>query len=204
MVGVSKKTVTDWCNFFSGVCSNALLSIDSEEYKLGGPGKIVEIDETLISKKQKYHRGRAYPEVWLFMIVERGSNKWHAEVLPDRKRETLVPLIKKFIRPGTTIYSDQWKGYFSENFNLSHLEGFDFTHLTVNHNLNFKDPLTHVHTNTVEGLNGNIKNDLRKRRGLKFTFKINFIEFKMWLSRQVIEDNTPLLVCFWKAVSIFS
>uniref|UniRef100_A0A0L8H4Q7 ISXO2-like transposase domain-containing protein n=1 Tax=Octopus bimaculoides TaxID=37653 RepID=A0A0L8H4Q7_OCTBM len=28
--------------------------------------------------------------------------------VPDRSSETLLPLIKKFIKPGTTIYSDYW------------------------------------------------------------------------------------------------
>lgn len=44
--------MTDWCQFLGEVCSNALLSVSSDNYKLGGKDIIVEIDETLISKKK--------------------------------------------------------------------------------------------------------------------------------------------------------
>ena len=40
---VSKKTVIDWFNFCREVCSSKLLRLN---LKFGGPGKVVEIDET--------------------------------------------------------------------------------------------------------------------------------------------------------------
>jgi dTDP-glucose pyrophosphorylase len=39
-------------------------------------------------------------------------------VVENRGREELTSLIKIYIRQGSTIYSEKWKGYFSSNFNL--------------------------------------------------------------------------------------
>lgn len=61
-----------------------------------------------------------------------------------RDADTLIPLIKKWIRPGTTVISDMWKAY----FRLSE-EGF--RHLQINHSLHFVDPENRtIHTNHIE------------------------------------------------------
>ena len=44
----------------------------------------------------------------------------------NRKQETLVPLIKKWIKPRTIIHSDCWKSY-------NKLSKLGYTHVTVNH-----------------------------------------------------------------------
>ncbi|KAF0724803.1 Uncharacterized protein FWK35_00027747, partial [Aphis craccivora] len=54
-----------------------------------------------------------------------------------------VAVIKEWIKPGTTIISDCWKAY-----NTLNDEGY--VHMTVNHSLHFKDPVTGVHSNTIE------------------------------------------------------
>ena len=54
---------------------------------------------------------------------------------PDRTRKTFLETIKACIRPGSTIYSDQWKSYAE----VPHLEGYDFEHYTVNHH---SDPIS--------------------------------------------------------------
>jgi len=133
---------------------------------------IVEIDETLISKKRKYHRGRYYEEVWLFGGVERGSGKWFAEIVKDRSRETLMELIKKYIKKITIIYSDEWKGYYSELFDLSDISGYNYTHKNVNQSENFVRPGSDVHTNTIEGLWGTLRWTLKRREGRNFSLKL--------------------------------
>ena len=63
-----------------------------------------------------------------------------------RDRDTLLQIIKDRILPGSIIISDCWKAY-------SCLEEEGFRHLTVNHSVNFVDPLDKkTHTNTIERL----------------------------------------------------
>jgi len=59
----------------------------------------------------KYNRGRKREGVWVFGGVDRATNECFAIPVPDRKAETFIRLIKKFIRPVSTILSDCWKAY---------------------------------------------------------------------------------------------
>ena len=58
-------------------------------------------------------------------------------------KETLLEKLKACIRPGSTIYSDEWKSYAEIP---AHLEGYDFEHYTVNHSEIFVHPITGAHT----------------------------------------------------------
>ena len=60
-----------------------------------------------------------------------------------RDAATLLPIIQQFILPGTTIVSDLWGAY-------NTVGNLGYAHLTVNHSVNFVDPLTFAHTNAVE------------------------------------------------------
>ena len=110
---------------------------------LGGDGCIVEIDESKFGKR-KYHRGKHVEGQWVFGGYERGSGRVFMVPVEDRGRDTLLPIIKEWIKPGTTIISDCWKSY-----DCLGLEGFE--HLRVNHSLHFKDPETGAHSNSIEG-----------------------------------------------------
>ena len=123
--------------------------------RLGGVGKIVEIDESKFGKR-KFNRGKRVDGKWVFGGVERGSNKSFFRVVENRGKDVLLAIIKEFIVPGTTIISDCWKAY-------DCLEDEGFHHLTVNHSLSFKYPETGAHTNTIEGTWGSIKRSLSSR-----------------------------------------
>jgi len=48
-VVTSKATISDWFDFCREVCLDALHKEYEEKGKIGGPGKIVEIDESKVS-----------------------------------------------------------------------------------------------------------------------------------------------------------
>ena len=61
-----------------------------------------------------------------------------------RDTDTLLPIIQRFIRPGSIIYSDGWGAYHS-------LSNNGYTHKTVIHEHNFINPEDpDVHTQTIE------------------------------------------------------
>ena len=88
--------------------------IGKDSIKIGGPERIVEIDETMIYKR-KYNRGRLtsnqVEQVWVFGGIDRSSKVCFAEIVERRDEPTLLALIQKHILPGTTIYSDGWSAY---------------------------------------------------------------------------------------------
>ena len=103
----SKHTVVDWFNFAREVCIEILVR---ENVQVGGPGKIVEIDESKFGKR-KYHRGRRVDGQWVFGGIERESKNSFFACVDDRSAATLIPIILRWVKPGTTIISDCWKAY---------------------------------------------------------------------------------------------
>ena len=71
---------------------------------IGGPGKIVEVDESLAGKR-KYNRRRLVKGKWLLGGVERGSNDCFLVECQNNHRDhhTLIRIIKQHVRPGTII-----------------------------------------------------------------------------------------------------
>ena len=61
----------------------------------------------------------------------------------NRKESTLIPIIKKWIKPGTIIHSDCWKAY-------SKLGALGYTHVTVNHSKEFVNRESAACTNAIE------------------------------------------------------
>ena len=59
-------------------------------------------------------------------------------VVNDCSAVTLMPIIRTHIRPGTTIFSDEWHSY-------AGLSSPGYTYLAVNHSENFVDPSSGNH-----------------------------------------------------------
>ena len=111
---------------------------------IGGPGIIVEIDESKFGKV-KYQRGHKVEGVWVFGMVERTSERQIVLVkVDDRKRVTLEALLKKHVHPDSIIHSDCWRAY-------DNLGNIFREHGKVNHSISFVNPTNNVHTNTIEG-----------------------------------------------------
>ena len=177
-LGLSNQTVVDWGSYCREVCFSLL---DNTTYsQIGGEGVVVEIDESKFGKR-KFHRGKRVDGVWVFGGCERGnSGNSFFEVVENRTQETLERLIVKYIRKGSIIYSDCWKGY-----QTSKLEELGYSHGTVNHSNHFKDPHTGIHTNTIESTWHHLKHFKHHRQSKEqkvgyfseFIFRRKFLRF---------------------------
>ena len=65
----SNKTIVDWNQFCRDV---PVTYFANYPVRLGGPGRVVEIDESL-NARRKYERGRIVPQQWIFGGWERDT-----------------------------------------------------------------------------------------------------------------------------------
>ena len=154
---VDEKTAIQIYQYCRDICSWRLLNHDSP-LMLGGPGVVVQIDESLFRHKPKHHRGRATRnEVWVFGMCDTSSSPALGImcIVPDRTAQTLLPIICRHLRSGSIVYSDQWAAY----NNVQQLQPVT-QHESVNHSLHlsdFVDPVTGVHTQNVESYWNRVK-----------------------------------------------
>ncbi|KAG0426477.1 hypothetical protein DMUE_5965 [Dictyocoela muelleri] len=136
--------------------------------KMGGIGKIVEVDESLIASS-KYGKGRFPEQTWVFGIVERETGKCFIKVIEDRKRATLEKIITSIVRESTIICTDQAKMYNS-------LNEIGYIHFNVCHKTNFVDPDTGAHTQTIESLWNHFKKKKHCDYGISKTRLVDYCE----------------------------
>ena len=121
---------------------------------IGGDNVEVEIDETKIGKR-KFHRGKRVEGQWVFGGCQKDdSDKMFLVPVPCRTKDVLLPLIQRWILPGSVISSDCWKPYMS----ISNLPE-NYTHRKVNHSIGFKAE-DGTCTNTIEGSWRHLKRSL--------------------------------------------
>ncbi|KCZ77815.1 hypothetical protein H311_01168 [Anncaliia algerae PRA109] len=73
---------------------------------IDGPNLIVEIKESKFGKI-KHNKGHRVEEVWVLGLVEISEKRKIIYIpLADRKKETLIKIIRRFVLPDSTIYTD--------------------------------------------------------------------------------------------------
>eukprot|EP00794_Sanderia_malayensis_P005846 gene5846-6545_t len=109
VLSLAEHTVVDWFNYMREECTHKLLTLN---IRLGGPGRIVEIDESVMIKR-KYNRGarRQQHQQWVFGIYDRETKVGYLQFVDHRDEATLFPIIQQYVIPGTTINSDGWATY---------------------------------------------------------------------------------------------
>lgn len=179
MLGLSEHTVIDWNNLIREICTSTFLHECTPS--LGGPGHVVQIDESVIYRP-KYHRGHALtePSKWIFGLYDVDKKLGAVEFVENRSAEVLLPLIRKHVKPGTEIHSDQWAAY--ANINTIDVDP-PFVHKTVNHSKHFKDPITGVHTNNVEAYWCAIKRRFKMLNGTSRELTASYLDEHMYRER---------------------
>ena len=102
---LGEKTVGHWRHVLSNVISSWFLQ---NCQPIGGPGVIVEIDEAKIGKR-KYNKGAYREGMWVLGGVDRNTGNCFLVPCPGNRRTAavLLPIIERWVLPGTIIYSDE-------------------------------------------------------------------------------------------------
>lgn len=182
-LSLCKKTVIEWCYFFRESCFTTVMD---ESEMIGGNGIEVEIDESKFGKR-KYYRGHRVEGQWIFGGREK-YNKKKVFMVPvqDRKKKTLLPIIQRWIKPGSIIHSDCWKSY-------DCLGKLGYTHVAVNHSKEFIDTTNAACTNGIESDWRHAKVSMPcygVHRGMHATYLAEF----MWRRKHMEDDRFLQLI----------
>jgi hypothetical protein len=170
----SYMTVADWANYEMDI--SVLYLSELSCWKIGGPGRTVEINETQIFKN-KNNQGRLIGEQsrgeWLFGGICRETKETFFIMVPNRSEATLMEALQTYVVAGTRILSDGWAAY-------CNISSYGFTHDWVNHSENFILPEDgEIHTQTIERTWRGVKENIppgtryegRMRRIINYSFK---------------------------------
>lgn len=175
MSGNSRTAVAGFYSYFRELVSG---SLDEEDTQIGGPGIIVEVDESKFGKR-KYHRGHRVEGVWVLGGVEKtAQRKAFVVSVEDRTGRTLLDILSRHVLPGSIICTDGWAGY----RDIPNTLGME--HRVVNHSEHFTDPETGVHTNTIEGTWNGIKMRIAARNRTRQGIDMHLLEF-IWRRKHV-------------------
>lgn len=186
----SSETISDWYTDCMDLCCDIVYN---HSEPIGGPGCTVEIDEGKFGKR-KYNRGRLVDGQWILGGYCRETKKCFFVPVPKRDRETLLPIIIQNVLPGSTIITDCWKAY-------NTLNEHDYIHLTVNHSLNFVDPVTYANTQSIESQWWQIKRKLPEthtRHERLIYYLAHYIFNKL-----AAESNQHIFIYFLNQISQF-
>jgi transposase len=144
-LGVTYKTAWRMCHEIRKYMG----ALDSDD-PLGGPGSIVEIDETLVggsvSGKGSGYKGN---KTCVVGMLER-DGELVTRVVKGRHKEAMRGLIHSQVLPGTTVHTDEFGGY-------KDLGDCGFQHVTVNHKAGEYATASGAGVNSIEGFWAQLK-----------------------------------------------
>jgi transposase-like protein len=174
-LGLDKSTLIVWEDKIRNAYSRQL---GRTQEMFGGPGVVVEVDESLVAKAKpsRNRSGRPVTERWVFGLFDRSRRLGTMQFVPNRSAETLLPIIQRYCLPGTTIYSDGWLAYNS-------LRDLGYNHEIVIHEHEFVVPGTYIHTNNVESYWSRCKRKLKRINGAVPHMLPAYLDEFMWKER---------------------
>lgn len=121
--------------------------------QLGGPGKLVHVDEVYLKYLTSENGGSHEAAIVLGIACE---GKVICGIVPDRKATTIVPALLARIRPGSTVVTDMHLAY-------RNLERLGYAHIRINHSVAFHD-FNGTTNNEIEAFWATVKRYLNSYR----------------------------------------
>ena len=194
-------TAVDWANFHREIFKEYIQTVLPNIIFEGD----VEIDESLFGRRCKYHRGNPNVgiKVWIFGIISRATNSIILYPVDNRDADTLIPIIKRHVAPGSRIFSDCWAAYRGLNS-----EGYE--HFTVSHKTNFKAKYKNVETgeiiecctNSIEGAWKHAKAHFRKINGCSLSTFGGHLSEIIW--RNHVKNDNIFEAFYTQITSIYT
>jgi hypothetical protein len=152
------RIILDWYNFCKGACVDILLS---RSIPIGGHGIKIELYE---SKFWKRNHGDDHKVVnqWIFCGLEKDSTNCFLVTVVDKTPKTIIKILKQYVLPGSIVYSDIWKD--------GNIEQDVHSHISVHHEITFRDMENGGVGNTTEGIWTMIKRQFPAARRSKALF----------------------------------
>ena len=99
------------------------------------------------------------------------------QTVEKRDAATLLPIIERIVRLGSTVHSDEWAAYrkIQQKLNLDHK--------TVNHSINLVDPATGTHTKNIESYWAKKKYKFKVMKVVSSDTLPSYLDERMWRDR---------------------
>ena len=163
VTGAPKSTnLTDWLQFCRDLLSKALLR-ETQGVKLGGPGKVVVVDETSLAKCK------------FLGMYDVEAKVGHVVWIEDRSHDSIIPQIEACVAEGSEILTPEMTVY-------QCLSDRGYRHRTVNHSREFV-AADGTHINHIEAYFSRIKEYLRKRNTKSTKTIASYMDEWMWMER---------------------
>ncbi len=130
-------------------------TVEVDETALGGAWKNKRLGQRHAGTK----RGRGTSKTPVFGILCRGGQVW-AQVVPDIEATTLLPLIRRRVKPGSIVCSDTWTSY-------TGIAAKGYVPHLVEHGRRQYSDRRGSHINGLEGFWGYLKRRLAAKGGIR-------------------------------------
>jgi transposase len=167
LTGVSRVTVNRYFKIFRE-------KILAYQESINGPitGE-VELDESYFGRGHNHKRGRGTDKIPVFGILKR-NGRVYTQIIKNAGKRELMPIVKRLVEKGATVYTDTWKAYDGLVFD-------GYKHYRINHrNLEYSDRKGN-HVNGIENFWSFSKRRLRKFNGIRrkdFLLHLKECEFR--------------------------
>ena len=146
-LGVTYKTAWRMCHEI-----RKYMAIVDGDAPLGGLFRTVEIDETFIGGYERGALGGAGKTIVLGMRQRGGELV--TRVIPNRRANTLLPVIAEHVKPYSEVHTDEWLGYSA----LGTVNGY--WHKKVNHEAEYVCAKSGATVNGIEGFWAQLKRSI--------------------------------------------